>query len=76
MFTPLRQFAQQNHWTFDTVHTSGHSPADSIAAIAAKLDPGLIVMGTHGHSSLGNVVMGSVATGVIARCKTPVLLIP
>jgi nucleotide-binding universal stress UspA family protein len=39
------------------------------------LQPDLIVMGTHGHSALGNVVMGSVATGVLARCKAPVLLI-
>jgi nucleotide-binding universal stress UspA family protein len=35
----------------------------------------LIVMGSHGHSSLGNVVLGSVANRVLARCKTPVLLI-
>jgi len=32
-------------------------------------------MGTHGHSSLGNVILGSVASGVLARCKVPVLLI-
>jgi nucleotide-binding universal stress UspA family protein len=33
-------------------------------------------MGTHGHSSLASVVLGSVATGVLARSKTPVLLVP
>ena len=36
---------------------------------------GLIVRGSHGHSSLGNLVMGSVATKVLAGCSTPVLLI-
>ena len=35
----------------------------------------LIVMGSHGHGSLTNLVMGSVATKVMAHCKTPVLLV-
>lgn len=43
------------------------------AAASGKFD--LIVMGSHGHSSLGNLVMGSVATQVLAHCKTPVLLV-
>jgi nucleotide-binding universal stress UspA family protein len=32
-------------------------------------------MGSHGHGSLGNLVIGSVATKVMAQCRTPVLLI-
>jgi nucleotide-binding universal stress UspA family protein len=32
-------------------------------------------MGSHGHTALGNLALGSVATGVLARCKVPVLLI-
>jgi nucleotide-binding universal stress UspA family protein len=35
----------------------------------------LLVMGSHGHSALGNLVMGSVTTQVLAHCKTPVLLV-
>ena len=46
-----------------------------IAAAAEKEHAELIVMGTYGHSSLGNVVLGSVASGVLARSKVPVLLI-
>jgi nucleotide-binding universal stress UspA family protein len=34
----------------------------------------MIAMGTHGHTALANLVMGSVATGVVARSKVPVLL--
>jgi nucleotide-binding universal stress UspA family protein len=34
-----------------------------------------VVMGTHGHTALGNAVLGSVAQGVLARCKVPVLLV-
>lgn len=50
-------------------------PAQVIAAQAEAEGMDLIVMGTHGHGALGNLVMGSVATKVLARCKTPVLLI-
>jgi len=35
----------------------------------------LVMMGSHGHSALGNLVMGSVATQVLAHCKVPVLLV-
>ena len=71
---PVRAFAEQQHWTTRFTHTHGHA-ADAIAAIAAAEKSDLIVMGTHGHSALGNVVLGSVASGVLARCKVPVLLI-
>lgn len=50
-------------------------PAQVIAAHAEAEGTDLIVMGTHGHGALGNLVMGSVATKVLARCQTPVLLI-
>jgi nucleotide-binding universal stress UspA family protein len=33
------------------------------------------MMGSHGHGSVVNVVMGSVATKVLASCKVPVLLV-
>ncbi|HVJ74894.1 MAG TPA: universal stress protein [Casimicrobiaceae bacterium] len=35
----------------------------------------LIAMGTHGHTAMSNLVMGSVATKVIAASKVPVLLL-
>ncbi|SFB85733.1 Nucleotide-binding universal stress protein, UspA family [Polaromonas sp. OV174] len=42
-------------------------------AEAGKFD--LIVMGSHGHGALGNLVMGSVTTQVLAHCSVPVLLV-
>jgi nucleotide-binding universal stress UspA family protein len=42
-------------------------------ADAGKFD--LIVMGSHGHGALGNLVMGSVATQVLAHGNVPVLLV-
>lgn len=52
----------------------GH-PAEQIVGVASKLKPDLLIMGSHGHNSLGNLVMGSVATKVLAATKVPVLLV-
>ncbi len=49
---------------------------ETIAQTAAEGGYDLIVMGSHGHGSLANLVMGSVANKVIAESKTPVLLVP
>ena len=71
---PVKAFAEQNGWTLRTAYLPGHA-ADAIATFAESERPDLIVMGTHGHSALGNVLLGSVTTGVLARCKAPVLLV-
>jgi nucleotide-binding universal stress UspA family protein len=57
------------------VSSPGHAP-EAIANTANAEQYGLLVMGTHGHGSLGNLVLGSVATAVLARAKVAVLLIP
>ena len=74
VFRPIRSFAEQQGWKIRLVHKAGQA-ADEIASLADSERVDLVVMGAHGHSSLANVVLGSVATGVLARCKTPVLLI-
>lgn len=72
---PVRAYIEQKGWKARFVSTPGHAP-ETIANLAAAEKVDLIVMGTHGHSALGNVVLGSVASGVLARSKQPVLLIP
>lgn len=42
-------------------------------ANSGKFD--LVMMGSHGHGSLVNMVMGSVATQVLSQCSVPVLLV-
>ena len=71
---PVRQFAAQVGWTARFTSAIDH-PAEAIVAAAEAEKPALLVMGTHGHSALGNVLLGSVTTGVLARCRVPVLLI-
>jgi nucleotide-binding universal stress UspA family protein len=71
---PIAAFAEQNGWKANVAQVQGN-PAEAIADYAATHKPDLIVMGSHGHSALGNMVLGSVASGVLARCKAPVLLV-
>lgn len=51
------------------------NPAEEIVKQAESGQFDLIALATHGHTALANLVMGSVATGVIARSKVPVLLL-
>jgi len=48
---------------------------EAIAKFAAAGKYDLLLMGSHGHGALGNLVMGSVATQVLAHCRVPVLLV-
>jgi nucleotide-binding universal stress UspA family protein len=42
---------------------------------ARKLDAGLLVLGTRGHTGLAGVLLGSVAQDVIAHVHVPVTLV-
>jgi nucleotide-binding universal stress UspA family protein len=74
IFKPIRTFFKQRGIAAEFVSKVG-SAADVIAKHAGSGSFDLLMMGSHGHGSLVNVVMGSVATKVIANCKTPVLLV-
>ena len=48
---------------------------DLIARFAESGKFDLVLMGSHGHGALANLVLGSVATQVLAHCKVPVLVV-
>jgi nucleotide-binding universal stress UspA family protein len=50
-------------------------PAETLARHAAEGQYDLVLMGSHGHGGLLNLVLGSVTTEVLARCRTPVLVV-
>lgn len=52
------------------------SPAATIIKVAKDENVDLIVMGSHAHSALNNLFIGSVADKVVNRSTTPVLLVP
>jgi len=57
------------------VDKSVGNPAEEIVKKAEGGKFQMIAMGTRGHTALANLVMGSVATGVVARSRLPVLLL-
>jgi nucleotide-binding universal stress UspA family protein len=48
-------------------------PSQALVEFAKEQDVDLIVMGTHGRSSLTRMLMGSVAESVVRRAPCPVL---
>ena len=48
---------------------------ETIAKFAEEGKFDLVMMGSHGNGALGNLVMGSVATKVLAQCTVPVLMV-
>jgi nucleotide-binding universal stress UspA family protein len=71
---PIRTFFARQGLTSEFMAKTG-SAAEVIATQAEKGKYDLLLMGSHGHGSLGNLVIGSVATKVMAQCRTPVLLV-
>jgi nucleotide-binding universal stress UspA family protein len=74
VFKPIRSFFERQGLRATYLSRVG-PPAPVIAAAAAKGDVDLIVMGTHGHGAVTQLVLGSVATKVIAQTDVPVLLV-
>lgn len=71
---PIQAFMREQGIEATFVHKVGH-PADEIASFAEAGNFDLVVMGSHGVGALKNLVLGSVATKVLARCTVPVLLV-
>ena len=51
-------------------------PAASVGDVVEKEKADMVVMGTTGATGLRGVFLGSVASGVIARTKVPVFVVP
>lgn len=69
---PQAADAQQVVTRMHVVHDV--NPAGVIQRVAQELKADLVVMGTHGRTGLGRILMGSVATDVLRHSRTPVLL--
>ena len=71
---PVVKFLLRHGIDAKSVSKVGHA-GEVIAKTAESGKFDMVVLGSHGHSALGNLVMGSVATQVLALCQVPVLLV-
>jgi nucleotide-binding universal stress UspA family protein len=74
VFAPVRAFFERAGWPATFVARIGPA-AENISTLATQGGFDLLVMGTHGHGAFGKLMLGSVATKVMAQCGTPVLLV-
>lgn len=52
------------------------SPVDVIVEEAERLNPELVVLGSHGHGTLHHVLSGNVCQRVLRRVTCPVVIVP
>jgi len=57
------------------VETVTHDAGDGVVAEGERWGADLIVMGTHGRTGLGKLLLGSVAEEVVRHASCPVLLV-
>ena len=50
--------------------------AETTIEEAERLQAGLIVVGTHGHGAVYDVLIGSTSAGIIRKSRLPVLVVP
>ena len=59
----------------DSIQLTG-APIPHILEQAEKLEADYIVMGSHGHTALYDLLVGSTTHGVLLRAKCPVVIVP
>jgi len=74
VLAPVTKFLLRHGIDAKSSWKAGHV-GETIAKFADTGKFDLLVMGSHGHGTLVNLVVGSVATEVLAHCKVPVLLV-
>jgi len=74
VMNPVTKFLERHGVKAKVVWKTGNA-GELIAKLAEVEKFDLVVMGSHGHGALVNLVVGSVATKVLANCKVPVLIV-
>jgi nucleotide-binding universal stress UspA family protein len=49
--------------------------ADTLVRVGRDVDAGVLVVGSHGHSSVGELLLGSTSRGVLKHAGRPVLVV-
>jgi len=67
--------ASANRVPCRTLHVGRYPPAATIVETAVAEHCDLVVMGSHGHGALGQLLIGSVTARVAATCSVPLLIV-
>ena len=71
----IEEQLQQNAVTVETLELNG-APVAHIVEQAQTFSADYIVMGSHGHTAVYDLLVGSTTHGVIMRAKCPVVIVP
>jgi nucleotide-binding universal stress UspA family protein len=72
---PVRRCLDRHDVQATFLSKTGASVGDVIAKTADSEGFDLVLLGSHGHGAIGNLLLGSVATRVLVACRTPVLIV-
>lgn len=57
------------------VHVKDQAPADGIVATSREIGADIVVLASHGRRGIEKMLLGSVASEVLAHSKVPVLIV-
>jgi nucleotide-binding universal stress UspA family protein len=57
-------------------HLADGSPLIQLETTAKDIDADLVILGSHGHSIVASLLLGSVAEGMVRKSIVPTLVIP
>jgi nucleotide-binding universal stress UspA family protein len=72
----LKELKDDNPDLDITPHTLVGNPTDILLEESIKLQPGMLVIGTHGRTGLEHILLGSTAEYLIRHARIPVLVVP
>lgn len=71
---PIRAFFDKQGISAEFLHKVG-DPGEQISDYASKGKFDLLMMGSHGHGALARLMLGSVASRVLASSELPLLIV-
>ena len=74
IMNPVHKYLERHGVKAKGIWKTGNA-GELIAKLAEAEKFDLVVMGSHGYGALVNLMVGSVATKVLASCKVPVLIV-
>lgn len=76
-FDQIKAMVPKRRMSVDSVNTvvkQGKRPSTAILDVAKAVSADLIIMGSHGHSGLNRLMLGSVANEVVTQAKCAVMI--